>query len=328
MPENQPIPQPLPEEQLSVSSQKENKYGLAALAFVGIATFFLVYAYASERPAESSQVASAVESLSISGDLVIEANSALVVELNTGKILFSKNADAPLPLASLAKVPLALAVSEVLLPDDYIIIPYDTAFTEGGQRLLRGEKWTVRDILHFTLIASSNESAQILADAADAKLHALYPSSVAGEAALWRMNDLVKSLGLAQTHFINVNGLDASETQSGGYGTARDMARLFAYAATVKSNIFAGTTKNGLLLTDTLGGTTSAFNTNQILGDIPGLIMGKTGFTDLAGGNLVVVFDAGLSQPVVAVVLGSSKDGRFRDMRTLVSAARASISHE
>ncbi len=65
-------------------------------------------------------------------------------------------------------------------------------------------------------------------------------------------------------------------------------------------------------------GETRAFNTNEALGEIPGLLMGKTGFTDLAGGNLAVVFEAGPARPIVVVVLGSTREGRFADMRILV----------
>ena len=54
--------------------------------------------------------------------------------------------------------------------------------------------------------------------------------------------------------------------------------------------------------------------------------MGKTGLTDLAGGNLAVVFDVGLAHPVVAVVLGSTESGRFVDMQKLVDAARIAVS--
>jgi D-alanyl-D-alanine carboxypeptidase len=242
--------------------------------------------------------------------------------------LFEKNADAQLPLASLTKVPLALVVSEVLPASRVLEIPYNTAFTEGAQRLLKGEKLTVRDVMHFSLVASSNESSQILAEYADAELRLLYASSTPGEAALSRMNDLARSLGLTRTYFRNVSGLDIDETESGAYGSARDMARLFAYAATARPELFDGTTRDGLLLIDAGGQTTTAFNTNQALGSIPGLIMGKTGFTDLAGGNLAIVFDVGLSQPVVAVVLGSTIDGRFSDMRSLVDRTLKAISEE
>ena len=82
------------------------------------------------------------------------------------------------------------------------------------------------------------------------------------------------------------------------------------------------------MLTDENGNKASAFNTNEALGAIPGLIMGKTGYTDLAGGNLAVVFDVGLSHPVIAVVLGSTIDGRFTDMKQIVPAARKAVAQE
>lgn len=298
------------------------------MALLAVAAAFFAFAYFDAMTPATTQTAAAAHEPSPFDTIAIQADAAIVVELNSGTVLYAKNADAQLPLASLTKVPLALAVSEVLQPDNVITIPYDTGYTEGGQRLLQGERLTVRDVLHFTLIASSNEGAQILADVADAELRELYASSTPGTAALWRMNDLVHSLGLERTYYLNVNGLDESATQSGAYGSARDMATLFGYAAHARPDIFAGTAKDGLLLSALSGETTAAFNTNEALGEIPGLIMGKTGFTDLAGGNLGVVFDAGLSQPIVAIVLGSTLDGRFSDMRLLVDAARQAISQQ
>ncbi len=303
-------------------------YGAFTLALIGVATFFFVFAYFDGLPKETTQTAAAASSTSPFDSVQIRGSAAIVVELNSGKILYEKNADVQLPLASLTKVPLALAVSEVLSPERVITIPYDTGFAEGGQRLLKGERWKVRDVMHFTLIASSNEGAEILALNADSALQVLYASSTPGAAALWRMNDLAHSLGLSHTYFLNVSGLDESTTQSGAYGSARDMAKLFAYAATAKPEIFAGTAKDGLLLVDEAGDTASAYNTNDALGAISGLIMGKTGYTDLAGGNLGVVFDAGLSQPIVVIVLGSSQQGRFADVRLLVETARKAISEE
>ena len=72
-------------------------------------------------------------------------------------------------------------------------------------------------------------------------------------------------------------------------------------------------------------GKTSAFNTNEALGELPGLIMGKTGITDLAGGNLGIVFEVSPNHPVVAVVLGSTRDGRFEDMKKLVARTQETI---
>lgn len=303
--------------------------GTMSLGLLGLTAFFVVFAYMDGLVPKEGQVAAAAAEVSDAfAGISLEAQAAIVIDVRSGEVLYEKNSNAQLPLASLTKVPLALAVSEVLSLENVLTIPYDTAFTEGGQRLLKGEEWKVQDILHFTLIASSNEGAEILAAAADARIRALYPDAPPSTAALWRMNDLVKGLGLSSMYFFNVSGLDASATQAGAYGSAHDVAQLFIYAAQARPDVFAGTTKDDLLLVDENGETTAAFNTNEILGSIPGLMMGKTGYTDLAGANLAIVFDAGLSQPVAAVVMHSSPTGRFTDMRLLVERTLEAISQK
>jgi len=326
MPEETPETKVIQPEHERMFKGAPNLYGVFLLVLIGLATFVFVFAYMNSSTSGTQQAAAVAATQSSAFDgLRLDAPAAIVVDMRDGKVLFEKNADAQLPLASLTKVPLALAVSEVLSEETVITIPYDTRMTEGGQRLLTGERWKVEDVLHFTLVASSNEGAQILADAAAASMRALYPAAASEKPVLWRMNDLVQSLGLKHTYFLNVSGLDESVTQAGAYGSARDMSTLFSYAARARPEIFAATTKDGLLLVDESGGTTSAFNTNHALGSIPGLILGKTGFTDLAGGNLAIVFDVGLAQPVVAVVMGSTQEGRFTDMKKLVEMTRASI---
>ena len=66
-----------------------------------------------------------------------------------------------------------------------------------------------------------------------------------------------------------------------------------------------------------------ARNTNQETGKFPLLIASKTGYTDLAGGNLALAFDAGFNRPIIIVVLGSSYEGRFADAEKLVWATLA-----
>ncbi len=304
-------------------------YGVCAVVLLGVASFLFMGAYAQNTEPIVPQAASAAGATRAFGAVALTGKAAIVVDIATGETLYEHSADAQLPLASLAKVPLALVVSEVLDPDSTITIPYDTAMTIGGQRLRAGQTWRVQDVVNFTLIASSNEGAQILATAAGSNIRAQYPdapqSGTPSAATLWRMNRLATEKGFTGMYFLNVSGLDESTTLSGAYGTARSVAKLFAYAAATSPNMFAGTTKNGLLMDDSEGNITAAFNTNESLNSIPGLIMGKTGLTDLAGGNLAVVFDVGLAHPVVAVVLGSSREGRFSDMELLVSAARTAI---
>lgn len=289
----------------------------------GLTAFYLSTTTSSSAVSQSAAVANVATPFD---GITLEAESAYVLDLATGHVLYQRNATTQLPLASLTKVSMALAVSEVLPHDSILTIPYDTAPRGSAERLGRGEAWSVQSVVNFTLIASSNGGADILAAAADEGLRARHPAAPAGSATLWRMNDIARSLGLTNTYFLNVNGLDISTTQAGAYGSAKDMAALFSYAASHDAGTFAGTARGGMLLTSISGTQTSAFNTNLALGSIPGLIMGKTGFTDLAGGNLAIVFDVGPAHPVVAVVLHSSETGRFEDMKKLVAATLTAVS--
>lgn len=274
----------------------------------------------------SPQVASAANLQDAFAELKLVAKAAIVVDLKSNKVLYARNQDVQLPLASLAKVALALVVSDALPPDTVITIPRDTAPKESAERLAKGERWRARDIIDFTLLSSSNEGAEILAGAANNAIRAKYSDAPDNFAALWRMNALARELGLSRTYFLNASGLDISPTLSGAYGSARDMATLFAYAASEHLSVFGRTAEDGVVLTSANGHSIArAFNTNEAQGQVPGLIMGKTGTTDLAGGNLAVVFDAGLSHPVVAVVLGSTREGRFSDIIQIVSRTREVI---
>jgi D-alanyl-D-alanine endopeptidase (penicillin-binding protein 7) len=279
--------------------------------------------------AQQASAAAAVAALpnAYAGVQLLSA-SAYVYDLTTHQVLFTLNPDAVRPLASLTKIAMALAVSEVLPLDSSITIPYDTAAAGSAEVLTRGSLWPVHDVLSFTLIASSNQGADILSAAANDAIHAKYPQSPAGEpnaATLWRMNDIARGLGLTSMHFENDNGLDITSTQSGAYGSARDVGALVAYADSTALPVFAGTTQDVMTFTNASGDKATAYNTDTALAAIPGIIMGKTGYTDLAGGNLAIAFDAGLGHPVVAVVLGSTEDGRFSDMKQLITATEAAV---
>jgi D-alanyl-D-alanine carboxypeptidase len=317
------------------TEQRLNERGalrLAGVAFVfcavATAAFFVSYSTAASlasRPQPAQTAAAALTQAPATPDafanVSLIAKSAIVIDIPTGRILYTVNPDAQLPLASLTKVAMALTVSEALQPGDTVVIPYTTTPTTDAPSLMQGERWRAADLLDYTLTASSNDGANILASAADENLRALYPEAPEGSATLWRMNDLAHQLGLTNTFFLNVNGLDLSATQAGAYGSARDVAYLLAYAASTSPQLFSATTHSSVRLAALSGQAVIASNTNEALPSIPGLVMGKTGYTDLAGGNLGVVFDVGTGHRVVAVVLGSTFDGRFTDIETLVADA-------
>jgi len=307
---------------------------LLGLIFIASAIFTASYLQGNARAIQTQKQVMLAATLAIPAhqpapdafaSTTLQAHAAYVLDITNGQVLYNLNPDVQLPLASLTKVPMALVVSEVLTPDMKIVIPYDTAPVGNAERLTQGDTWRIDDIIDFTLAASSNDGAEILADKAGDALHARYAQSPADNATLWRMNDLAKQLGLTKTYFLNVSGLDESTTQSGAYGSAHDMATLFAYAATTSPKTFSATTRPSFTLTSVNGTRAVAINTDKVLDAIPGIIMGKTGYTDLAGGNLAVVFNAKPDHPVVAVVLGSTEQGRFDDMKKLVAAVQQTI---
>lgn len=304
--------------------------GVIALVLIFLASLSLTWNYLSDSSARQEVAAAAVSlasapDLTAFEDISLQARSAIVVDLSTGYTLYTLNPDSQWPLASLTKIALVLAVAESVSTEKIISIPYDAA--GGPQRLRAGERWRVQDVIDFTLTVSSNGGANVLASIAEHSIHERHLLAPQEKATLWRMNDLAGELGLTHTYFLNVTGLDESPTQAGAYGSARDIATLFAYAASTSPETFAATTKTSVHLTSVDGVKMTAINTDEALPDIPGVLMGKTGYTDLAGGNLAILFETS-GHRIAAVVLGSSQSDRFEDMRSLVAAATKTFSRD
>lgn len=297
---------------------------LGAIAFFGTYSLADIF-YPAPSTAQTAAVVAPTKPDPFASVSLI-AKSAYVMDLTTGQVLYSQNATAQLPLASLTKVALVLTVIQALPQDTQISTPgkYDAPPSGGTSRLPAGQTWNLNDVIGFTLAASSDDGANLLASAANDTIHQEYPESPAQSATVWRMNDLVQQLGLTNTYFLNDSGLDISTTQSGAYGSAHDVATLFGYAASTSLSTFSDTTLPSVTVHSLSGVSATGTNTDTALDQIPGIIMGKTGYTDLAGGNLAVVFNAG-GHRVVAVVLGSSEDGRFTDMEQLVPAAQTDV---
>ncbi len=312
--------------------------GIFALGLVFTVSGASVYAYLNggisspEREAQTATIA--LGSTTVIGEsaaredvfknISLSAQSAIVVDTSTGIVLFARNEDAPLPLASLTKVALVEAVAQVLPADSMITIQREIPATATTGALPQGSTWRMRDLSAFTLVGSSNGGAEALAEVADEPIRARYREAPQGKAAVWLMNEVARRFGGERIYFLNSSGLDESTTQAGAYGSARAVAALFSFAASSSPDLFAATSRKKVNITSEEGHAVLASNTDEALDDIPGIIMGKTGYTDLAGGNLAVVCNTD-GHRIVAVVLGSSKDGRFSDMRALISAAQKHI---
>jgi D-alanyl-D-alanine carboxypeptidase (penicillin-binding protein 5/6) len=252
--------------------------------------------------------------------VTLQAKSAYVYDARTKKVLFAKNENTRTPLASLTKVMAAL-VAEELSPEYGTITITDSSLrTEGDSGLMVNEKWSLKDLLDFSLVSSSNDGIHAIA----LSLGALKDSNASDkevEADFVRaMNAKAAELHLKNTYFWNETGLDESEVKGGAYGTARDMATLLEYVITREPGMLEATRESSAVITSLDNLKHSIKNTNALASDTPGLLGSKTGYTDIAGGNLIFVFDPELGRPIIVSVLGSTAEGRFQDAEKLINA--------
>ncbi len=295
--------------------QKSISVALVALLLVSGA--FGSGVYAAVRYSPEAATAAAAESLAPRVPTValdpadIVGTSAVLYDVSTGRVLYQKNSNEPLPLASLTKLMAAQAVLSVKEPGTPVLIKPADLRPEGDSGLRAGETMALGDLIRLALVASSNDAITAAAGSLGAD-----PMS--------RMNAAAQTLGLANTVFYNPTGLDLDKQRSGAYGSAYDVARLAALFYTDHADFFELTTLPGVNV-DGGAGRITLPATSLPLQDIPGFVAAKTGYTDLAGGNLVAIFDLEPGLTVAAVVLGSTHEGRFTDIRTLIEAARASL---
>jgi D-alanyl-D-alanine carboxypeptidase (penicillin-binding protein 5/6) len=258
-------------------------------------------------------------------DTRIQARAAIVWDVGSQKVLFNKNADDKLPLASITKLMTALVAYELLDPQDRITVTEQALKTDGDSGFVDGESFTMQNLADLTLISSSNDGATALGASAG---KVISKTSDPNQAFVTAMNLKAEELGLAKTHFSNSTGLDVSENEAGAYGSARDVALLMEHIITHVTDAVALTNLEIKAINNDTGEYHIAKNTNESVTDIDGLIASKTGYTALAGGNLAVAFNAGLNRPIIIVVLGSSQNGRFEDTLELEKRARIYIDNE
>jgi D-alanyl-D-alanine carboxypeptidase len=221
----------------------------------------------------------------------------------------------------------AFAALSLLDVGDRIPITSAAIQTEGFDTLTEGEVWQVGDLVDYMMLTSSNRAARALRDAGDAALRSRAPAPTTSVPTtpttpfIAYMNATAQRLGLAHTTFTNETGLDIRDTYATNFGSAHDVARLFMASLTQMPRVFSATESDSLALASR-SALHEAVTTNKALADIPGLIASKTGFTDVAGGNLAIAFEVEQGRPIVIVVLASGKDERFTDVLTLVEAVR------
>lgn len=198
----------------------------------------------------------------------VSAQRAIVMDAQTGRVLYEKQADEQALIASTTKIMTALIVCEQCNVLDRMRIPREAVGIEGSSMYLQeGEVLTIQELLYGLMLHSGNDAAVALA---------IYCGGTV-EGFVELMNDKAHRLELTNTHFENPNGLDSP----GHHSTARDMAVLTAYA--LENPIFAKTVSTK---TVTIGNRYLR-NHNKLLWQVEGADGVKTGFTRAAGRILV-----------------------------------------
>lgn len=201
-------------------------------------------------------------------ELSVSAEAALLMHADSGRVLYEKNADEHMLIASTTKIMTAIVVLENCALDELVEVDGRSAGIEGSSMYLRaGESYTVEDLLYGLMLASGNDAASALA------LHV--SDSLEDFAAL--MNEKAEALGMTESSFKNPHGLD----EEGHYSTARDMAKLAAYC--MENEDFARIAGS---VSHTVGEQTFV-NHNRLLREYEGCLGLKTGYTMAAGRTLV-----------------------------------------
>lgn len=244
----------------------------------------------------------------------IEAKSAYVFDISQNKVLYEKDSSEALPLASLTKLMTILLLEEKAPANVFIPISKGAVSEPEGEGMQTGDRFKKEDLEEFTLAASSNDGAWAAAE---------YLGGGNIENFSLLMNERARGLQLSSLNFSNPTGLDIitpSERLFGASGSAKDIAGLLEYIYKNHPQVLAKTRAGEISITSSAGRTVTATNTNEALENIPQIIAGKTGYTLVAGGNLVFIFDAGFDHPIVVSILGSSEKGRFDDAKKITDA--------
>ncbi len=294
---------------------------MSRFAVIIVAVFlFMLPVWSRQAPAKRRAVVVApkapVATVSQTGEPLLGASGAILMDGRTGLVLWAKNADQSLPMASTTKIMTAVVIldNEKGRMNQMVTVSHNAADTGGSSWLAEGDKVTLDDLLKGALLCSSNEATVAAGE------------FVAGSEAKFveLMNAKAQELGLTKTHFINPHGLTNAKKDGGGhYSSARDLATMARYALQnyplIKKYVASGSPRP-LMVTCTPRGQIYTPNHNKLLGtSVPGfpdaIIDGvKTGFVNESGKCYVSSATRGDFQ-LISVVLNSPD--MYREAQTL-----------
>lgn len=218
-----------------------------------------------------------------STNIQLYARSAVLMDADSGRVLFGKNENEQMPMASTTKIMTCILALENGNTEDMLTV---SAYAAGQPKvhlgMHEGQRFKLGDLLYSLMLESHNDSAVAIAEHIG--------GSVEGFAAM--MNRKAKDIGCLDTYFITPNGLDAAAVDEAGNNrvhstTARDLARIMKYCieeSEKKEEFLEITRTQNYFFSDEEGkGSYSCSNHNAFLSMMDGALSGKTGFTNNAG---------------------------------------------
>lgn len=244
-----------------------------------------------------------LEPPTIKKPLDLSAHAAISYDMESNKLLYEKNIDQRLPIASLTKIMTAIVAIENLNLDKEVAVSRSAAtIGEGTMGLSENEVLPIRELLYGLLLQSGNDAAETIAQT----------SKFGREGFLHLMNKKAEELGLSNMRLTNPTGLEGDGDQ---YGTAKELVVLTRYA--LNNPVFAEivATYEHSIPKNPSHKAFKLFNETNLLTTYPGVKGVKTGFTDEAGLCLITYLDYG-GHKIIGVILNSQN--RRAEMASLL----------
>lgn len=204
----------------------------------------------------------------------LHALSAVLMDGDSGRVLYEKDGKTPLANASTTKVLTCIVALESSPGDDYVQVSRNAASQpEVRLGLQKGEQYYLEDLLYSLMLKSHNDTAVAIAEHCG--------GTVEGFARM--LNRKARQIGCKDTYFITPNGLDAQDENGKHHTTAEDLALIMRYAIKNKTFLHISQTRDYTFSEITGKRTFSVHNANALLDMMDGVLAGKTGYTSQAG---------------------------------------------
>ena len=250
------------------------------------------------------------------------ARSAVLMDADTGRILYEKNGEEVLPMASTTKImTLLVTLENADLEGTVTVSSYAASMPDVQLNIREGKRYRLKDLCYSMMLESHNDAAAAIAEHVG--------GSVEGFASM--MNQKARDLGCYHTYFITPNGLDAEDEHGVHSTTAEDLARIMRFC--MQNDTFLSITREPSWNFTDLDGTRSftVNNKNAFLNMMEGALTGKTGFTNDAGYCYVGALEREGKRLIVALLAcgwPGNRTWKWSDTQTLMNYGLDTYHHE